>query len=92
MQYSYETIKVATDDFSEKNKLGEGGFGVVYKVRISQVVKYIVFIHSGDCCSCLFLVIHDDVFQGRLSDGQYVPLVGFDGIKQTICLYILGYL
>ena len=45
MQYSYETIKVATDDFSEKNKLGEGGFGVVYKVRISQVVKYIVFIH-----------------------------------------------
>ena len=26
------TIKAATDDFSETNKLGQGGFGAVYKV------------------------------------------------------------
>jgi hypothetical protein len=26
------TIRVATDDFSEANKLGQGGFGAVYKV------------------------------------------------------------
>lgn len=29
---SFETISRATDDFSVFNKLGEGGFGVVYKV------------------------------------------------------------
>jgi hypothetical protein len=28
------TLRIATDNFSENNKLGEGGFGVVYKVLI----------------------------------------------------------
>jgi hypothetical protein len=28
------TIKSATDNFSEENKLGEGGFGPVYKVML----------------------------------------------------------
>ncbi|XP_065879543.1 cysteine-rich receptor-like protein kinase 29 [Euphorbia lathyris] len=27
----FETIRLSTDDFSEENKLGEGGFGSVYK-------------------------------------------------------------
>ena len=30
--FSYATIKAATNNFSSKNKLGEGGFGPVYKV------------------------------------------------------------
>lgn len=30
--YSYKELKVATDDFSQANKIGEGGFGSVYKV------------------------------------------------------------
>lgn len=29
---SLDTIAAATDNFSEENKLGEGGFGQVYKV------------------------------------------------------------
>ena len=32
LQYSFETIRIATDDFSAANKLGQGGFGPVYKV------------------------------------------------------------
>ncbi|KAF5452048.1 hypothetical protein F2P56_027087 [Juglans regia] len=31
LQFDFDTIKVATDNFSEENKLGQGGFGVVYK-------------------------------------------------------------
>lgn len=31
-EYSFSTIKVATDNFSNDNKLGKGGFGPVYKV------------------------------------------------------------
>lgn len=30
--FDFESILVATDDFSDANKLGKGGFGPVYKV------------------------------------------------------------
>ena len=32
--FSYLTIKVATNNFSKDNKLGQGGFGSVYKVTL----------------------------------------------------------
>lgn len=31
-QFDFDMIKIATNGFSDENKLGEGGFGVVYKV------------------------------------------------------------
>ncbi|KAL6205744.1 hypothetical protein ACLB2K_022997 [Fragaria x ananassa] len=31
LQYDFEIIRAATDDFSDENKLGQGGFGAVYK-------------------------------------------------------------
>lgn len=34
LQMDFDEIKSATDDFSDTNKLGQGGFGVVYKVNI----------------------------------------------------------
>ncbi|EXC20508.1 Cysteine-rich receptor-like protein kinase 26 [Morus notabilis] len=33
LQYDFETIREATDNFSDDNKLGQGGFGVVYRVK-----------------------------------------------------------
>ena len=39
--YSLATIAIATNKFSSKNKLGEGGFGLVYKVTlIDQFTSY----------------------------------------------------
>jgi hypothetical protein len=32
LQFNFDTIGVATNNFSEANKLGRGGFGVVYQV------------------------------------------------------------
>ncbi|XP_041028263.1 putative receptor-like protein kinase At4g00960 isoform X1 [Juglans microcarpa x Juglans regia] len=31
LQFDFSTIRVATDNFSDVNKLGQGGFGIVYK-------------------------------------------------------------
>jgi hypothetical protein len=35
--YDLSTLRAATDNFSEENKLGEGGFGPVYKVTSSKI-------------------------------------------------------
>lgn len=32
LQFDFGTIRAATDNFSDANKLGQGGFGSVYKV------------------------------------------------------------
>ena len=32
LQLDLDTIKVSTNNFSDENKLGHGGFGAVYKV------------------------------------------------------------
>ncbi|WVZ00948.1 hypothetical protein V8G54_027017 [Vigna mungo] len=34
--YSYKELRNATDDFSQANKIGEGGFGSVYKGRLKD--------------------------------------------------------
>uniref|UniRef100_A0A2N9ES03 Protein kinase domain-containing protein n=1 Tax=Fagus sylvatica TaxID=28930 RepID=A0A2N9ES03_FAGSY len=34
--FDFNTISAATDNFSDANKLGKGGFGVVYKGRLSN--------------------------------------------------------
>ncbi|KAK7343545.1 hypothetical protein VNO77_12355 [Canavalia gladiata] len=36
LQFNFDTVRVATDDFSDSNKLGQGGFGPVYKGRLSN--------------------------------------------------------
>lgn len=33
LKFEFRVIQVATSDFSEESKLGEGGFGPVYKVN-----------------------------------------------------------
>jgi hypothetical protein len=34
--YDFSQVLEATDNFSEENKLGQGGFGPVYKVTVEQ--------------------------------------------------------
>lgn len=38
--FSYYELKNATSDFNRDNKLGEGGFGPVYKVNILSSTYY----------------------------------------------------
>ncbi|WJX14845.1 non-specific serine/threonine protein kinase [Trifolium repens] len=39
LQFNFDTIRVATSNFSEANKLGRGGFGVVYQGKLSDGQK-----------------------------------------------------
>ena len=41
-QFSFETLLSATKDFHPTHKLGEGGFGPVYKVNISLLLGVLV--------------------------------------------------
>ena len=37
MMIDVSTLRAATGNFDESNKLGEGGFGAVYKVALSKL-------------------------------------------------------
>lgn len=45
VEFSYEELASATDDFSLSNKIGEGGFGAVYYAELrGEVCSYYLCI------------------------------------------------
>ena len=46
--FSFETISAATRNFSTRNKIGEGGFGPVYKV-LSLSLSLYTYIYMCVC-------------------------------------------
>lgn len=44
--YSYDEIEAATDNFSDSNKIGEGGYGPVYKAIIDHTPVAIKVLRS----------------------------------------------
>ena len=52
VEYSYEELAKATDDFSLANKIGEGGFGTVYYAELRGEVFNnwnFLFIYDPHC-------------------------------------------
>ena len=41
--YTYKELQLATENFSEGNKIGEGGFGSVYKVIPQRMIFFMAF-------------------------------------------------
>lgn len=40
LQFDFKAIEAATDKFSESKKLGQGGFGQVYKVLLYHCIRF----------------------------------------------------
>jgi len=62
------TIATATNDFSVENKIGEGGFGPVYKVFILRKKRQ---KHKYFCAYHLFIILS---MQGVLTDMQEIAV------------------
>lgn len=45
--FPYAELRAGTDDFNPSNKLGEGGFGPVYKVTLFIFKMNSPYIHSS---------------------------------------------
>ncbi|XP_059316810.1 G-type lectin S-receptor-like serine/threonine-protein kinase B120 isoform X3 [Lycium ferocissimum] len=75
--FSLESILVATDDFSEQNKLGQGGFGPVYKGIFSggrEIAVKRLSSHSGQG---LNEFKNEVILIARLQHRNLVRLLGY---------------
>ncbi|XP_044495911.1 putative receptor-like protein kinase At4g00960 isoform X2 [Mangifera indica] len=77
LQYDFNTIKVATNDFSEANKLGRGGFGAVYKGTLSNQQDVAVKRLSRDSGQGDLEFKNEVLLVARLQHRNLVRLLGF---------------
>ena len=68
--FSYKCIMSATNNFSLGNKLGEGGFGLVYKVRSTNLFDERCFDWIVQHCMMNYWFFH----QGIFSQGQEIAI------------------
>uniref|UniRef100_A0A2N9GGZ5 Uncharacterized protein n=1 Tax=Fagus sylvatica TaxID=28930 RepID=A0A2N9GGZ5_FAGSY len=77
LQLDFGTIKVATDDFSDANKLGQGGFGVVYKGKLSNGQVIAVKRLSKDSGQGHLEFKNEVLLVAKLQHRNLVRLLGF---------------
>jgi len=85
LQFDLATIEAATNNFLEDNKLGTGGFGEVYKVRlISILFIFALRIHLRLINPCWKYRTHDMI------EGEFVlNLNNKKRFKITNQIYVL---
>ncbi|KAF8669163.1 hypothetical protein HU200_051490 [Digitaria exilis] len=80
------TLQVATDNFHDKNKLGEGGFGTVYKGKLSDGQKIAVKKLSR-CTRQALSQLHNEVkLLAELQHIKLVRLLGFCSDRDEMML------
>ncbi|KAM0054398.1 putative protein kinase RLK-Pelle-DLSV family [Helianthus debilis subsp. tardiflorus] len=77
LQYSFGIIKAATNDFSENNKLGQGGFGLVYKGKLQNGQEIAVKRLSRDSGQGEQEFKNEVLLLARLQHRNLVRLLGF---------------
>ncbi|KAG2240445.1 hypothetical protein Bca52824_090763 [Brassica carinata] len=76
-QYDFKTIEVATNKFSRSNKLGEGGFGEVYKGTLSNGTEVAVKRLSEKSGQGIKEFKNEAVLVSKLQHRNLVRLLGF---------------
>lgn len=71
--FTLKQIKAATDNFNPANKIGEGGFGVVFKVRVLILQPQFKFLVLKNHLPKQFSVLKC-VLQGVLTDGTVIAV------------------
>jgi serine/threonine protein kinase len=77
LQFNFNTIGVATNDFSETNKLGHGGFGVVYQGKLSNGQVIAVKRLSRDSGQGDVEFKNEVLLLAKLQHRNLVKLLGF---------------
>ncbi|CAN6341570.1 unnamed protein product [Urochloa humidicola] len=77
LQYDLSTLQVATNNFSEENKLGTGGFGPVYKGTIQNGQEIAVKRLSTISQQGLVEMKNEIVLVAKLQHKNLVRLLGF---------------
>ncbi|XP_040868072.1 cysteine-rich receptor-like protein kinase 10 isoform X2 [Glycine max] len=77
LQFNLDTIKVATNNFSDSNKLGEGGFGAVYQGRLSNGQVIAVKRLSSDSGQGGVEFKNEVLLLAKLQHRNLVRLLGF---------------
>ncbi|KAM2620247.1 hypothetical protein TB1_036296 [Malus domestica] len=88
LQFNFDTIRIATDDFSEANKLGQGGFGSVYKGMLISGQEIAVKRLSKSSGQGVQEFKNEVVLVAKLQHRNLVRLLGFclEG-EETILVY-----
>ncbi|KAB1202814.1 Cysteine-rich receptor-like protein kinase 29 [Morella rubra] len=90
LHFDFGTIKVATDNFSEANKLGQGGFGAVYKGKLTDGQTIAVKRLSTDSGQGDLEFKNEVVLVAKLQHRNLVRLLGFC-LERTERLLIYEY-
>ncbi|XP_021296996.1 cysteine-rich receptor-like protein kinase 10 isoform X2 [Herrania umbratica] len=77
LQYDFDTIKAATNNFSDENRLGQGGFGAVYKGRLSTGQDIAVKRLSKDSGQGDLEFKNEVLLLAKLQHRNLVRLLGF---------------
>ncbi|XP_026432691.1 cysteine-rich receptor-like protein kinase 10 isoform X2 [Papaver somniferum] len=77
LQFNFSTICVATNNFSEANKLGQGGFGSVYKGTLSDMQEIAVKRLSKNSGQGEQEFKNEVTLVAKLQHRNLVKLVGF---------------
>ncbi|CAH8275884.1 unnamed protein product [Arabidopsis lyrata] len=91
LHFDFETVRVATDDFALTNKIGEGGFGVVYKGHLpdgQEIAVKRLSIHSGQGNAEFKTEV---LLMTKLQHNNLVKLFGFS-IKESERLLVYEFI
>ncbi|WMV16219.1 hypothetical protein MTR67_009604 [Solanum verrucosum] len=86
LQYDFSIIREATDNFSNANKLGQGGFGPVYKGKLHNGQEVSVKRLSADSGQGDLEFKNEVLLVARLQHRNLVRLLGFclDGTERLL--------